>query len=83
MVDLPDDYAKVLETVDGIEFNGFILYGIDQKWLKNNKIKLFMDWSSITKSGMKMNGKEITSLNNNDGKVSSWDRTEKTHLLIG
>ncbi len=43
MVDLPDDYAKVLETVDGIEFNGFILYGIDQKWLKNNKIKLFMD----------------------------------------
>ena len=32
-VDLPGDYTKVLEVVNGIEFNGFILYGIDQKIL--------------------------------------------------
>ena len=29
-VDLPDDYAKILGLVNGLEFNGFILYGIDQ-----------------------------------------------------
>ncbi len=32
-VDLPDDYVKILEVVNGIEFNGFILYGIDQHLL--------------------------------------------------
>ena len=29
-VDLPNDYANILELVNGLEFNGFILYGIDQ-----------------------------------------------------
>lgn len=29
-VDLPNDYASILELVNGLEFNGFILYGIDQ-----------------------------------------------------
>ena len=32
-VELPSDYLKILETVNGIEFNGFILYGIDQNLL--------------------------------------------------
>ncbi len=27
--ELPDGYAGFLETVNGLEFNGFILYGID------------------------------------------------------
>lgn len=29
-MDLPDEYAKILKVVNGIEFNGFILYGIDR-----------------------------------------------------
>lgn len=32
-VDLPNEYAKILEAVNGLEFNGFILYGIDQHLL--------------------------------------------------
>jgi hypothetical protein len=32
-VDLPNEYVKVLEVINGLEFNGFILYGIDQKLL--------------------------------------------------
>ena len=32
-VELPNDYLKILEVVNGIEFNGFILYGIDQNLL--------------------------------------------------
>ena len=30
----PMDYIRVLQTVNGIEFNGFILYGIDQHLLE-------------------------------------------------
>jgi len=32
-VDLPEEYLDFLREVNGIEFNGFILYGIDQKLL--------------------------------------------------
>ena len=32
-VELPNEYLKILEVVNGIEFNGFILYGIDQNLL--------------------------------------------------
>lgn len=32
-VDLPKGYAKILKQINGLEFNGFILYGIDQKLL--------------------------------------------------
>lgn len=35
-VDLPNEYVKILRTVNGLEFNGFILYGIDQ-YLLNKK----------------------------------------------
>ena len=28
-LDLPKDYVGILESVNGLEFNGFILYGID------------------------------------------------------
>lgn len=34
-VDLPNDYVKILGLVNGLEFNGFILYGIDQHLLSN------------------------------------------------
>ncbi len=34
-MDLPNDYAKILRVVNGLEFNGVILYGIDQKLLSN------------------------------------------------
>lgn len=36
-VDLPSEYLKILEVVNGIEFNGFILYGIDQKLLNKKQ----------------------------------------------
>lgn len=32
-VAVPDEYLKILEVVNGIEFNGFILYGIDEELL--------------------------------------------------
>ena len=32
-VELPNEYFKILEIVNGVEFNGFILYGIDQNLL--------------------------------------------------
>ncbi len=50
MVDLPDDYAKVLEVVNGIEFNSFILYGIDQKLLgkqQNQTISGLIEYNKI------------------------------------
>lgn len=30
-VDLPQEYANILKVVNGLEFNGYILYGIDEK----------------------------------------------------
>ena len=53
---LPDDYLQILEVVNGTEFNGFILYGIDQHLLsvkpnqtingliENNKIWYENEW---------------------------------------
>ena len=32
---LPEEYLKILRIVNGIEFNGFILYGIDEPLLKD------------------------------------------------
>ena len=32
-VELPADYAEILKTVNGLEFNGYILYGIDERLL--------------------------------------------------
>ncbi len=31
---LPEEYLKILRTINGIEFNGFILYGVDEPLLK-------------------------------------------------
>lgn len=31
---LPDDYIEILRAVNGIEFNGMILYGVDEPILK-------------------------------------------------
>lgn len=39
--DLPSEYCNVLKKVNGLEFNGFILYGIDEVFLEkkpNQKI---------------------------------------------
>lgn len=30
---LPEEYLKILRTINGIEFNGFILYGVDEPLL--------------------------------------------------
>ena len=55
-VALPNDYAKILKRVNGLEFNGFILYGIDQDLLskepnqsisgliENNKLWYENEW---------------------------------------
>ena len=40
-IDLPNEYIEVLRIINGMEFNGFILYGIDQRLLdeqQNGKI---------------------------------------------
>ncbi len=31
---LPEEYLKILRTINGIEYNGFILYGVDEPLLK-------------------------------------------------
>lgn len=49
-VDLPDDYVKILELVNGLEFNGFILYGIDQHLLSmqpNQSINGLIEYNKI------------------------------------
>lgn len=35
--ELPQEYIKFLKTVNGIEFNGFIFYGVDSSLLDNQK----------------------------------------------
>lgn len=30
-IDLPEEYADVLREIDGMEFNGYILYGVDKE----------------------------------------------------
>lgn len=49
-VDLPDEYVAVLKVVNGIEFNGFILYGIDQALInkhQNQSINGFIECNKI------------------------------------
>lgn len=49
-VDLPNDYVKILEFVNGLEFNGFILYGIDQHLLSmqpNQRINGLIECNEI------------------------------------
>lgn len=51
-VDLPNDYAKILRLVNGLEFNGFVLYGIDQKLLSkqpNQSINGLIEYNKIWK----------------------------------
>ena len=55
-MDIPNEYIKILKVVNGLEFNGFILYGIDQYLLdeqsnqiingliENNKILYENEW---------------------------------------
>lgn len=49
-VDLPNDYANILELVNGLEFNGFILYGIGQILLSkqpNQSINGLIEYNKI------------------------------------
>lgn len=49
-VDVPDEYLKILEVVNGIEFNGFILYGIDEELLdeqQNQSIYGMIEYNKI------------------------------------
>ena len=49
-VDLPNDYANILKLVNGLEFNGFILYGIDQILLSkqpNQSINGLIEYNKI------------------------------------
>lgn len=55
-VDVPKEYAKILKVVNGLEFNGFIIYGVDSDLLdsqqnqringliENNKIWYENEW---------------------------------------
>ena len=49
-VDLPNEYIKILRFVNGLEFNGFILYGIDQHLLnkqQNQRINGLIEYNKI------------------------------------
>lgn len=48
--DIPDEYLRILEVVNGIEFNGFILYGIDEELLdeqQNQSIYGLIEYNKI------------------------------------
>lgn len=49
-VSLPNDYVKTLEVVNGVELNGFILYGVDQHLLSmqpNQSIYGLIEYNKI------------------------------------
>lgn len=49
-VDLPIEYIKSLEIVNGLEFNGFIFYGIDGKLLNdtpNQHISGLLEYNKV------------------------------------
>lgn len=49
-INLPNEYIKVLEIINGIEFNGFILYGIDEELLEklpNQRINGLLKFNKI------------------------------------
>lgn len=55
---LPEQYYEFLQTVNGIEFNGLKIYGIDQDFLDSkpiNQVDSFFDanetWKSINDTG--------------------------------
>ena len=55
-VDVPEEYAEILKVVNGLEFNGFIIYGVDSNiiasqqnqriygLIENNKIWYENEW---------------------------------------
>ncbi|MDG5471379.1 YrhA family protein [Jeotgalibacillus sp. ET6] len=48
--DLPSDYIKFLMTVNGLEFNGLVIYGIDKKMLQtevDDEISGFIETNKI------------------------------------
>lgn len=48
--ELPNEYVKFLKVINGIEFNGFILYGIDRRFLdawQNQPINGFIEYNKI------------------------------------
>lgn len=49
-VTVPSEYLKILEVVNGIEYNGFILYGIDEELLdaqQNQSIYGMIEYNKI------------------------------------
>jgi hypothetical protein len=49
-INLPDEYLSILRTVNGVEFNGFIFYGIDEVLLQkipNQKINGLIENNKI------------------------------------
>lgn len=49
-VDIPIEYKKILKIVNGLEFNGFILYGIDSILLSkqpNQSINGLIEYNKI------------------------------------
>lgn len=49
-IDLPNEYIEVLRIINGMEFNGFILYGIDQRLLneqQNEEIYGLIEYNKI------------------------------------
>ena len=47
---LPEEYLKILRIVNGIEFNGFILYGVDEPLLQeapNRSVNGLIDCNQV------------------------------------
>lgn len=47
---LPSEYVAVLKIINGIEFNGFILYGVDEQMLEktpNQHVNGFLEYNKI------------------------------------
>ena len=49
-ITLPEEYLKILRTINGIEYNGFILYGVDEPLLNeapNQHINGLIDCNKV------------------------------------
>ena len=49
-INLPQEYLKLLKVINGIEFNGFIIYGIDEELLEktpNQNINGLIEFNKI------------------------------------
>ena len=76
---MPEEYLKILRTINGIEYNGFILYGVDEPLLKetpNQHVNGLIDCNKVWYEGSiswyvyDLKTKKYYELDNPSGEIS-------------